>query len=226
MNTDKGISIGLVDDQELVRSGFKTIINNWENMQVTFESKEGYSVIKRFAKMENLPDILLVDLQLPNYGDLIYSGAHLTRDLREEYPEIKILILSVQDDPVTIADLIERGAHGFLSKSCAPDELHNAIESIHIQGSYINGKTLEALQRRLNGGQGSKQVNSDELTSREMEVLGLICQQLTAEEIGERLFISAKTVNGHRNNLLQKTGSRNITGLVMYAVKKGLVEMS
>lgn len=219
------IKIGIVEDQHLVLSGFKTIINGWQGMEVVFGSENGYSVTKRLAKMETLPDILLVDIQLPNKGDLIYSGAHLTRDLRLEYPQIKVLILSVQDDPVTIADLIERGAHGFLSKSCSPNELHAAIEAIQTQGSYVNARTLEALQRRLNEGKSHKDANSDELTSREIEVLCLICQQLTADEIGEKLFISAKTVNGHRNNLLQKTGSRNITGLVMYAVKRGLVEI-
>lgn len=220
------IKIGIVEDQKLVLSGFKTIINGWDGMIVVFESEDGYSVIQRLAKMEDLPHILLVDIQLPNKGDLIYSGAHLTRDLREKYPQIRVLILSVQDDPVTIAHLIEKGAHGFLSKSCSPKELRTAIESIHTHGSYVNTRTLEALQRRLNEGQGGKGVNSDELTNREIEVLCLVCQQLTAEEIGDKLFISPKTVNGHRNNLLQKTGSRNMTGLVMYAVKMGLVEIS
>lgn len=220
------IRIGLVDDQHLVRSGFKTIIGGWNFMEVVFESEDGYSVPKKLAGMDQQPNVLLVDIQLPKKGDLTYSGAHLTLALREQFPSIKILILSVQDDPVTIVDLIEKGAHGFLSKSCSPEELRTAILSIHQHGSYINEKTLSALQRRLNDGNGAPVANSEELTNREMDVLQLICQQLTAEEIGEKLFISPKTVNGHRNNLLQKTGSRNITGLVMYAVKNGLVEVS
>ena len=220
------IRIGLVDDQELVRSGFKTIIQGWEDMSVVFESQDGYSVPGRLATMENLPTVMLVDIQLPNRGDLVYSGAHLTLALREQFPEIRILILSVQDDPITIADLIEKGAHGFLSKSCSPRELRMAIQSLATQGSYINEKTLVAVQRKLNQGKVSSSSTNEELTRREIDVLRLICMQLTAEEIGEKLFISPKTVNGHRNNLLQKTGSRNITGLVMYAVKHGLVELN
>jgi len=219
------IYIGLIDDQLLVRSGFKTIIEGWEHMDVIFESENGHSVLNQLCKLDTLPDILLVDLHLPNWGDRVYSGAHLTTDLREQFPEIRILILSVEDHPATIASLIEKGAHGFLSKGCAPEELRRAIESIQQHGSYINEKTLTALQRRLNQGNGKPAFKTDELTDRELDVLRLICQQLTAEEIGEELFISPKTVNGHRNNLLQKTGSRNITGLVMYAVKKGLVEI-
>ena len=216
------IKIGLVEDQDLVRQGFKSLILGWKDMNVIFESEDGHSVPRKLTGLKELPNILLVDLQLPNKGDLIYSGAHLTMQLQQEFPQIRILILSVQDDPVTI----EKGAHGFLSKSCSPSELEHAIRSIHAHGSYINEQTLRALQGRLSHGKATPTPKDDELTSREIEVLRLICQQLTAEEIGEKLFISAKTVNGHRNNLLQKTGSRNITGLVMYAVKKSLVEVN
>lgn len=219
---DKLIHVGIAEDQELVRSGFKMLIDGWKDMRVTFESGDGYSVIKRLSNEEH-PDVMLVDIGLPKKGDLIYSGVHLTTDLHRSFSQIKILIVSVQDDPVTIAYLIERGAHGFLSKDCSPEELQTAIQSVYQSGSYINEKTLKALQGRLGKGNPVPSVQVEELTSREVEVLRLICQQLTAEEIGEKLFISPKTVNGHRNNLLQKTGSRNITGLVMYAVKTGLV---
>jgi len=220
------ITIGLVEDQLLIRTGIKNLIDTWDNMHVIYESEKGYSVPKELAEVTELPDVLLVDLKLPNHGDRIYSGAHLTLDLRAQFENVKIIILSVQDDPVTIADLIEKGAHGFLPKSCSPSELRNAILSVCHHGSYINYNTLQVLQNRLNQGKVVTQTpKAGELTGREVDVLRLICQQLTAEEIGEKLFISPKTVNGHRNNLLQKTGSRNITGLVMYAVKHGLVEI-
>lgn len=220
------IKVGLVEDQLLVRSGFKTIIDGWEDMEVTFESGDGYSVIKRMTDAGRNPDVMLVDIGLPSKGDQVYSGMHLTVDMKRHFPEIKILVVSVQDDPVTIASLIEKGANGFLSKACSPEELQTAIRSVYQSGSYINEKTLKALQGRLSKGASSTVPKTDELTSREVDVLRLICQQFTAEEIGEKLFISAKTVNGHRNNLLLKTGSRNITGLVMYAVKTGLAEIT
>jgi two-component system, NarL family, response regulator NreC len=216
------IHIGLVEDQELVRAGFKVLVDGWKDMKVTFESGDGHSVIKQLATKEP-PQVMLVDIGLPKKGELIYSGVHLTTDLLRHFPDIKVLIVSMQDDPVTIAHLIEKGAHGFLSKDCSQEELHTAIQSVHQSGSYINEKTLRALQGRLGKSNPARSAAVAELTSREVEVLRLICQQLTAEEIGEKLFISPKTVNGHRNNLLQKTDSRNITGLVMYAVKTGLV---
>lgn len=222
---EKIIKVGLVEDQLLVRSGFKTLIAGW-NMEVVFESGDGHSVIKRLTDAGQVPDVMLLDIGLPGKGDLVYSGKHLTVDLQRHFPGIKILIISVQDDPVTIAYLIEKGAHGFLSKACSPEELQTAIISVYQNGSYINEKTLKAVQSRLGKGTTSAPPKTDELTSREVDVLRLICQQFTAEEIGEKLFISAKTVNGHRNNLLLKTESRNITGLVMYAVKTGLIEIT
>ncbi len=223
---EKHIRIGLVDDQLLVRSGFKTLIQNWEDIEVVFESGDGHSVIETLKALNNRPHILLVDIRLPDKDGLSYSGLRLTLDLQRHFPDIKILIVSVQDDPVTIASIIECGAHGFLSKDCSPEELQVAIRTLSQSGSYINEQTLKALQGRLSKGTKTSVLNMDELTDREVEVIKLICQQLTAEEIGEKLFISPKTVNGHRNNLLQKTGSRNITGLVMYAIKTGLVEIS
>lgn len=223
---EKHIRIGLVDDQLLVRSGFKTLIQNWEDIEVVFESGDGHSVIETLKTLNNRPHILLVDIRLPDKDGLSYSGLRLTLDLQRHFPDIKILIVSVQDDPVTIASIIECGAHGFLSKDCSPEELQVAIRTLSQSGSYINEQTLKALQGRLSKGTKTSVLNMDELTDREVEVIKLICQQLTAEEIGEKLFISPKTVNGHRNNLLQKTGSRNITGLVMYAIKTGLVEIS
>lgn len=216
------IHVGLVEDQDLVRAGFRMLVDGWKDMKVTFESGDGHSVIKQLAT-KTPPQVMLVDIGLPKKGELIYSGVHLTIDLHRHFPDIKILIVSVQDDPVTIAHLIEKGAHGFLSKDCSQEELRTAIQAVHHSGSYINEKTLRALQGRLGKSNPLRGAAVEELTSREVEVLRLICQQLTAEEIGEQLFISPKTVNGHRNNLLQKTGSRNITGLVMYAVKTGLV---
>ena len=153
-----------------------------------------------------------------------FSGLDLTRALLEVYPQMKIIILSVHDDENYIAQLIEEGAHGYLLKDCNPKEVHEAIISAHTKGSYINERTLKAIQNNLGN---KKRVKKPELniTKREEEILQMVCQQLTAEEIAEKLFISVKTVNGHRNNLLQKTGSRNVTGLVMYAIKNNIVDL-
>jgi two-component system, NarL family, response regulator NreC len=221
---EQTIKIGLVEDQLLFRTGIKAILSSWQDLQVVFESADGYSVIEKLREESQIHDVLLVDLSLPPNGSKEYSGENLTLDLNRFFPDIKIIILSVHRDENYMARLIETGAHGYLVKDSDPQEVYEAINTVHTKGSYINELTLKAIQRNL--GKKSKPLQPvTDLTKREVEILQLTCQQFTAEEIAGKLFISVKTVNGHRNNLLQKTGSRNVTGLVLYAVKNQLVEL-
>lgn len=218
------IKIGIVEDQQLFREGIISILSGSPNIEVVFESPDGFSVLDRLNESEEVPDVMLIDLTLPPNGDQEFGGLQVLEVLRENHPQVKNLILSVHDDKYVISKMIENGAQGYLVKDSDADEVLRAIENVYENASYINDKTLLALQSKLQGKVKPPKA-FDQLTSREVEVLKLICQQMTSEEIAEELFISAKTVNGHRNNLLQKTGSRNVTGLVMYAVKNGLVEL-
>lgn len=218
------IHIGLVEDQLLFREGMKSILNTWPNLEVVYESADGYSVPDTLANADVLPDVMLVDLSLPPQGTREYSGMQVTQYLIGAYPEMRILILSVHDDDSFINQLIECGAHGYLVKDSNPQEVYDAIVSVYEKGSYINEHTLKAIQRNMN--RKTKPRSKDILiTKREEEILQLVCQQYTAEEIAAKLFLSVKTVNGHRNNLLQKTGSRNVTGLVLYAVRNNIISV-
>lgn len=218
------IQVGLVEDQVLFREGMKAILSAWPDVKLIFESADGYSVPDKLKQFSIVPDVMLVDLSLPPQGQKVYSGVELTRALVEAYPSMKVIILSVHEDENFIAQLIEEGAHAYLVKDAAPNEVHEAIITVHQKGSYINERTLKALQHNLGIKKKPKKINL-EITRREEEILQLVCQQFTAEEIAQKLFISVKTVNGHRNNLLQKTGSKNVTGLVIYAVKNNIIEL-
>ena len=222
------INIGLVEDQFLFREGMKAILSSYDEFEVVFESEDGFSVMDKLDNAAIIPDVMLVDLSLPKNGDEDFDGIAVTDAMIENFPETKILILSVHDDDAFIAELIERGAHGYLVKDSDPGEVTEAIRSVHANGSYINKRTLMAIQKRMNQKHKPKiKTDKDEpLTRREIDVLRLVCQQKTTEEIAEELFISAKTVNGHRNNLLQKTHSRNVAGLVLYAMKKNLIDVT
>jgi two-component system response regulator NreC len=218
------IKIGLVEDQKLFREGIIAILNNRPDIKVVFESPDGFSVADRLAESDEIPDVMLIDLTLPKNGNEEFNGWEVLKVLQERHPGIRNLILSVHDDKYLISKMIEEGAQGYLVKDSDPDEVYKAIVNIYEEGSYINAQTLNAIQGKLKG-EIKPPKAYEQLTLREVEVLRLICQQMTSEEIGEKLFISPKTVNGHRNNLLQKTASRNFTGLVMYAVKHHLVEL-
>lgn len=221
---DQPINIGIVEDQFLFREGMKSILESFPGCKVVFESADGYSVLSNLSSQPLVPDVMLVDLSLPPDGNRVYGGLDLTADLLKAYPNMKILILSVHTDENFIVSAIEQGAHGYLIKDSDPQEVREAIHSVWEKGSYINTRSLKALQNSIGKKVKPPKLNLP-ITKREVEILQLTCQQYTAEEIGERLFISTKTVNGHRNNLLLKTGSRNVAGLVMYAIRHQLVEL-
>ncbi len=218
------ICIGLIEDQFLFREGVKSILNSFPNFEVIFESGDGFSVLEKLQQATILPDVMLIDLSLPPQGGKEFSGLDVTLALGKAYPDMKVIILSVHEEENFIAQLIEHGAHGYLVKDSDPQELRDAIEAVYNKGSYINERTLKAIQHSMNKKIKNRKISID-ITRREEEILQLVCQQLTAEEIAEKLFISVKTVNGHRNNLLQKTGSRNVTGLVLYAIKNNIVAL-
>lgn len=218
------VHVGLVEDQFLFREGMKAILNSWSDTEVIFETAEGYTLLDKLKKCTIVPDVMLVDLSLPPNGQQDFNGLMVTDLLLKNFPEMKVLILSVHDEENFIVQLIEHGAHGYLVKDSDPQEVHDAIIAVHQKSSYINERTLRAIQGNLGKKKKPTTAFDIQITKREEEVLQLVCQQLTAEEIAEKLFISVKTVNGHRNNLLQKTGSRNVTGLVIYAIKNRIVE--
>jgi DNA-binding NarL/FixJ family response regulator len=218
------IHVGLVEDQYLFREGMKALLGSWQEFDVVFESADGYSVISKLKETATIPHVMLVDLSLPPDGKNEFGGVQVTEAVRAAYPEVKIIILSVHTDENFITHVIEHGAHGYLVKDSDPREVKEAILAVHRTGSYVNQRTLEAIQRKLSHKERPKQSTSTVvLTKREEEVLQLICRQFTAEEIAEKLFISVKTVNGHRTNLMQKTGAKNVAGLVMYAIKNNVV---
>ncbi len=217
------IKVGIVEDQHLFRQGIKAILESYSDIDFVFESPDGFSILERLEKSSPIPDVMLVDLSLPADGREEFNGWQVVQVLKQYYPEMRILILSVHEDQYLIAKLIEEGANGYLVKDSDPQEVYEAIKAVYQNGSYINSRSLEAIQGKLSGKLKTPKTH-EKLSKREVEVLQLICQQKTAEEIGNELFISTKTVNGHRNNLLQKTGSRNMSGLVMYAIKHKIVE--
>jgi DNA-binding NarL/FixJ family response regulator len=214
------INISLVDDQQLFRSGLASLIKSVPEFNLVSEAENGKHFIDLLQGNTILPDIALVDMHMPEM-----NGVELNEYLQKNYPSIKVLILSVYDQERFIAKMIEAGACGYLTKNCEIDELITAIKTTDKTGFYFNQTTLQAMRKASTYKSSDiKNLNNIdiELTSREKEVLVLLCTELTNTEIGERLFISPRTVEGHRNNLLAKTGCRNTAGLVIFAIKNEL----
>lgn len=218
------IRIALVDDQLLFRQSLATLIQNESGLRLVLEAENGEQCLQLLASAEQLPDIVLADLEMPGM-----DGIELNDQLHQLYPAVRLIVLSIHASERLIARMIDLGACGYLTKNCDKAELLTALQTVYATGFYINARVLKAIQtasrthsitpKNFNG------IPVD-LSAREKEILQLICREYSTAEIAERLFLSPRTVEGHRNNLLQKTGRRNTAGLVLFAIRYRLFEVS
>lgn len=216
------IRIAIVDDQNLFRQTLAMLLAGIPDFELVAESANGPDLLKAIALLGDLPDILLMDMNMPGM-----DGLELNKIIREKYPEIKVIVLSVHAQGTLIAKLIQSGASAYLVKNCDREELMLAIKSTFSTGYYMNKQTLIALQENNKISSKSHHFSTlpINLTERELEVLKLICDQYASAEIAEKLFLSTRTVEGHRNHLLTKTESRNTAGLVLFAIRHQLITL-
>lgn len=216
------INVALADDQVLFREGIASLIRNEEGFSLTMEADNGLDFLSKLKETNELPDILLMDMEMPGM-----DGMQLNDELRKKFPSVKVIVLSVHSSERLMARMIHAGASGYLLKNCNKDELLNAIRGVFSNGFYITPDVLKAIQSPAANAKGITNIQSIpiEISQREREVLQLICEEFSNAEIAEKLFISVRTVDGHRNNLLAKTGCHNTAGLVLFAVKHRLYEV-
>lgn len=216
---DDRIKIILVDDEVLFRKGISFLLDRVENIDIIHEASNGAELITFLNENGNHPDIIIMDLKMP-----ILNGVEATKILHKEFPDIKIIALTSYDTTSFVANMINVGAVSYLVKNTTPQELLKTIKEVVVKGFYYNEKVLKVIKDTDSSTRNNKStLDSSFLTSREIEVLQLICEQKTTVEIGEMLFISPRTVEGHRNNLLLKTESKNSAGLVVYAMQNDIV---
>lgn len=211
------ITVAITDDHVMVVEGLKTMLSNVEDIQIT---NSYHSVNETIEGLYNkLPQVLLLDINLPDG-----NGILLCKELKEHYAELKIIALSNYEDVSFIKQIIKNGANGYLLKNTNKQELISAIKAVKTNQLFLPEKLQRLL---LNDSLGKPNNNSSffipTLTRREKEVLELIVKEFTTEEIANQLFITSKTVEAHRSNLIQKLDVKNVAGLVRVALEKGLI---
>lgn len=212
------IKLGLVDDHNLFREGIKSILQKIKNIDLVLEAVSGKSLL---AKLSNVvPDVILLDLEMEDM-----NGVDATLKLQELYPDLKIIILTMHKEERMISYLMEVGANGYLLKDTNKEELEEAIHSVYEKGFYFNAFVSQALLKGLKHKTNKPPVIGKDyhLTTRELEVLALITEELTTAEIAEKLFLSVRTIEGHRKNLLLKLGVKNTAGLMIKAIREKLI---
>jgi len=211
------IHVAIAEDQRLFRECLVSLLNGFDRIQVGIEAANGKDLLEQLDSATPTPHVVLLDLTMPEM-----NGLDTTRQLKKSFPDIKIIILSVHSEERHIVHMVGEGVNGYLVKNSELSEVINAVKAVHQKGFYFN----ESVMRAIHSGMGNKHEKSynpnNPLTAREKQILELICHEHTTQEIAEKLFVSVRTVDGHRNNLLEKTGARNSAGLVIYALRNDL----
>lgn len=215
------IKLALVDDHNLFRRGIASILGQVADFELVLEASNGQEFIDKIPR--KMPDVVLLDLQMP-----VLDGTATADYLREHYPLIKIIVLTMHDEDRMVLHLLEKGVSGYLLKDSDPDEVEKAVRKVMDEGVYLNEFVSRAMLRKMTNKttvvKQSPLYNSKILLSeREKEVLKLICEGLSTAEISDRIFLSPRTVEGHRLRILEKTGTKNTAGMVAYAFKNDLV---
>lgn len=216
------IKLVLVDDEQLFIDGLQLLLGTEPDFEVLFTASDGSELMEKLNTSKQQPDIIVLDLKMKPM-----DGIKTTEKLREEDQDTKIVILSTYYREAFIGQMVKMGVNAFLPKNSDTNELKYALRTVAEKGLYFTEDLTQILREQVMG----KRITSPtfqqpvQLTSREKEVLKLICEQYTAHEIADRLHISNRTVDGHRNNLLLKIGAKNIVGLVVYAIVNGYLDM-
>nr|WP_319401428.1 response regulator transcription factor [uncultured Carboxylicivirga sp.] len=210
MNTN--LKIFLVDDHNLFREGIRFLLNRCDNVSEIYEANNGKELLEQVESVG--PDIILMDIDMP-----VMNGIEATYKVLKLLPDCKVIALSMHADECYYKDMIDAGAKGFLLKNSRFEILKQAIEDVYNGNSYFSPEILNSILKNMS--KAHKNDRSSELTEREAEVLLHICKGLQNGEIAELLFLSKRTIDKHRQNILLKTESRNTAELVVYAIKNG-----
>jgi two-component system invasion response regulator UvrY len=214
----KKIQVGIVDDHNLLRKALAKLIASFDNYAILFEGDNGND-IKAKITQHIIPDIILLDVNMPDM-----DGYETVRWLHKNCPQVKVLALSMSSDENTIIRMLRLGAKGYIMKNIEPEELKQALDSIikkdFYLSEYISGKIISGLHKDL-GNPEDPVILSD----KEKEFLRLICSEMTYKDIADKMFISPRTVDNYRNTLFEKLKVRTRVGLVMFAIKNGMVEI-
>jgi len=214
---EKKVKIAIADDHQLIRAGMSMILKEQSNFQVVQQAANGQELMDNIYSTK--PDVVLLDLEMP-----VLSGKETLIAIRKINPDIKVLILTMHNNQAFIIQMMELGANGYLIKDTDPEEVVQAINKVMISGYYFSDQVSIAMLQGISEPnlKASQKLPDHGLTEREIDVLRLICKEKTTVEIGQELFLSPKTIEGYRKILMDKTDSRNMAGLVLFAIKNGL----
>lgn len=215
-------NILLVDDHQIIRDGLRGMIEEQEGYRVVGEASNGDQALDLLKERSDEIDLVILDINMP-----VMDGIQCAKAISEKEYDVKILALTMLKEDQHIREMLEAGVQGYILKKSGEDELMKAISQIMEGKHYFSEEATEVvLKQFMSKGKGDsgKEGGAMELTEREIEVLSLIADEYTNQEIADELFISVRTVDAHRRNLMEKIGAKNTAGLVKYAIQHGHIK--
>ena len=216
--SNKPIQVAIADDHTLLRKALAKLVGSFEDYTILFEADNGKDMKKKINE-HLVPDLVLLDVNMPEMDGFETAGW-----LNKNYPKIKVLALSMFSDERTIIRMLRQGARGYIMKNIEPEELKKALDSVVKKNFYlsdeISGKIISGLHK-----DADREEEPPSLTQREKDFLRLICSEITYKDIAAKMFVSPRTVDEYRNSLFEKLKVKSRVGLVMYAMRNGLVEI-
>ena len=209
----------LVDDHSLFRNGLRGLLERNEGFRVVGEASSGEEFLSLLEQESFAADIVFMDFSMPGL-----DGAQTTERALARRPDLRIITLSMFGEESYYSRMVEAGARGFLLKDSDIGDVLEAIAAVMGGGSYFSPRLLSALTGRMHAREHDE-LADDQLSSREREILVAVCRGLSNQEIADELFISKRTVDKHRANILEKTGCKNTASLVVYAIRNGIVDI-
>lgn len=219
MKQQPKIKVALTDDHILLRKGLAGVVDSFGDYEVLFEADNGKDFTQQI-KEHGEPDIVLMDINMPEM-----DGYATAQWLRQHHPLVNVIALSMYDNENAIIRMFKAGAKGYILKDSEPPELKNALDSVHQKGYYyselVTGRLIHSINKMDDESGEIKKFNN--LNEREIEFLKYACTEMTYKEIAEKMFLSPRTIDGYRDTLFEKLEVKTRVGLVMYAIKNGIV---
>jgi two-component system, NarL family, invasion response regulator UvrY len=212
-------TIAIVDDHELMAKALSGLVQKFENYEVLYEVSNGKELLHRL-KLNMVPDVVLLDINMPEM-----DGFETSFWLKNNYPEIKILALSMNDKEESIVGMLRNGARGYLLKGCKPHELKEALDAIVQKGFYYTEYITGQLIKSLNPDVVQSVLEQTQFNDRENEFIKLACSDLTYVEIADRMSVSPRTIDGYREAVFQKMNVKSRVGMAMEAIRLGIVAL-
>jgi DNA-binding NarL/FixJ family response regulator len=210
------IRILLADDHQIVRDGLKTLLEKQADMQVVGEAQDGRAAVDQARALS--PQVVIMDIAMPDL-----NGVDATRQIKGESPEVKVIALSMQSDGPIVRRMLQAGASAYMLKDCASEELVKAVRTVMRGGTYLSDGVQNVVVKQLTS---PEPTTSSPLTPKEREVLQLLAEGKTTKEIAASLFLSPKTVDTHRQHIMDKLEIRSIAELTKYAIREGLTSLN